>query len=56
MNIFKGDLEMQREIVPILVQKVRNYTEDQQIMAGDAFAELIEQKVSPQFAPSSSKP
>ena len=29
---------MQAEIIPILVDKVRNYTEDQQIMAGDVFS------------------
>ena len=42
VNIFKNDTDMQREIFPILTEKVRNYTEDQQIVAGDAFSELIE--------------
>jgi len=27
VNIFKDDLEMQREILPILVEKIRGYTE-----------------------------
>ena len=46
VNIFRDDVEMQSEIIPILMEKIRNYTEDQQIMAGDAMSELIEQKVS----------
>ena len=46
VNIFRDDIQMQSEILPILVTKIRNYTEDQQIMAGDAIAELIEEKVS----------
>ena len=28
VNIFRDDLEMQGEILPILVRKIRNYTED----------------------------
>ena len=28
VNIFKNDTDMQREIFPILTDKVRNYTED----------------------------
>ena len=28
VNIFRGDVQMQREILPILVEKVREYTED----------------------------
>ena len=28
VNIFRDDLEMQSEILPILVRKIRNYTED----------------------------
>ena len=46
VNIFKGDSEMQAEILPILCDKIRTYTEDQQVMAGYAFTELIELKVS----------
>ena len=45
VNIFRDDRQLQAEIIPILVEKVRNYTEDQQIMAGDAFGQLIEEKV-----------
>ena len=46
VNIFRDDSTMQAEIMPLLCQKIREYSEDQQIMAGDAFSELIEQKVS----------
>ena len=46
VNIFRDDVAMQGEIIPILVEKVLEYTEDRQSMAGDAFGELIEQKVS----------
>ena len=46
VSIFRDDMEMQREILPILVVKIREYTEDQQVLAGDAFSELIESKVS----------
>lgn len=42
VSIFRDDIEMQSEILPILVVKVREYSEDQQIIAGDAFSELIE--------------
>jgi len=28
VNIFKDDVQMQSEILPILVDKIRNYTED----------------------------
>ena len=28
VNIFRNDIEMQAEIIPILVDKVRTYTED----------------------------
>jgi len=28
VNIFKDDAEMQAEIIPILVDKIRDYTED----------------------------
>lgn len=28
VNIFRDDLEMQCEIMPLLVEKIRNYTED----------------------------
>ena len=28
VNIFRDDTEMQAEIIPLLVQKIRNYTED----------------------------
>ena len=45
VSIFRNDLEMQGEIIPILVEKIREYSEDQQIIAGDAFSELIEEKV-----------
>ena len=51
VNIFKDDIETQGEVVPIMVQKIRTYTEDCQVMAGDAFAELLEQKIlDDQFA------
>ena len=46
VSIFRDDIEMQSEIIPILVEKIREYSEDQQIIAGDAFSELIEGKVS----------
>jgi hypothetical protein len=46
VSIFRDDLEMQSEIIPILVDKIREYSEDQQVVAGDAFSELIEEKVS----------
>ena len=49
VSIFRNDIEMQREILPLLVVKIRSYSEDQQIIAGDAFSELIEQQVSPQL-------
>lgn len=29
MNIFRDDVEMQAEILPLLVEKIRTYTEDQ---------------------------
>ena len=45
VSIFRDDREMQGEIIPILVEKIREYSEDQQIIAGDAFSELIEEKV-----------
>jgi len=45
VNVFRDDIEMQSEILPILVAKVREYSESAQIMAGDAFSELIEKKV-----------
>ena len=37
---------MQSEILPILVAKVRCYSEEHQVLAGDALHDLIEQKVS----------
>ena len=46
VSIFRDDIEMQSEIIPILVDKIREYSEDQQVVAGDAFSELIEEKVS----------
>ena len=46
VSIFRDDIEMQSEIIPILVEKIREYSEDQQIIAGDAFSELIEGNVS----------
>ena len=46
INIFKGDLEMQREIIPILLERVAAYGEDMQVEAGHAFLELIDQQVS----------
>ena len=46
VNIFRDDIETQSEIIPIMVQKIRIYTEDCQVMAGDAFGELLEQNVS----------
>ena len=30
VNIFKDDVEMQTEIIPIICQKIRNYSEDLQ--------------------------
>ena len=45
-NIFRGDAQMQGEILPILVAKVRCYSEEHQVLAGDALHDLIEQKVS----------
>ena len=45
VNIFRGDAEMQAEIIPLLIDKTRGYSEDYQVLAGDAFAELIDQKV-----------
>ena len=46
VSIFRDDIEMQSEIIPILVDKIREYSEDQQVVAGDAFSELIEEKGS----------
>ena len=37
---------MQGEILPILVAKVRCYSEEHQVLAGEALHDLIEQKVS----------
>ena len=46
INIFKDDLEMQREIIPMLLEKIAAYGEDMQVESGHAFYELIDQKVS----------
>ena len=45
VNIFKGDLEMQAEIIPIICEKVQTYSEDLQVQAGLSFFDLITQKV-----------
>jgi len=45
VNIFKDDVEMQTEIIPIICQKIRNYSEDLQAQAGLSFFDLIDHKV-----------
>ena len=49
MNIFKGDTEMQAEIIPIIIQKIGNYSEDLQVKAGLSFFDLIDHKVGAHF-------
>ena len=46
VNIFKGDDEIQQQIIPIMLEKVGSYGEDMQVEAGNTFYELIDQKVS----------
>ena len=55
INIFKHDLEMQREIIPMLLEKIAAYGEDMQVEAGHAFFELIDQKVSKPLLTSDTK-
>jgi len=51
VNIFKDDVEMQTEIIPIICQKIRNYSEDLQAQAGLSFFDLIDHKIlDDQFA------
>ena len=45
VNIFKGDPEMQEEIIPIVCEKIQTYSEDLQGQAGLAFFDLISQEV-----------
>ena len=42
INIFKDDIEMQTEIIPLLLDRVEAYGEDMQVEAGHAFLELFE--------------
>ena len=45
LNIFRNDTQMQKEIIPLICQKIPNYTEDMQVQAGLAFFDLIDQEV-----------
>ena len=56
INIFRDDIEMQREIIPLLLEKIQAYGEDMQSEAGHSFFELIEEDVSNSIDPVSSNP
>ena len=43
LNIFRGDPQMQAEIIPLICDRVPNYGEDLQVQAGVAFFDLIDQ-------------
>jgi len=46
INIFKGDPDIQREIIPLILEKIKTCNEEVQAEAGSTFFELIRQNVS----------
>jgi len=44
-NIFKDDLQMQQEIIPLILNKLSSYSEDIQVEAGRTFQALIIGKI-----------
>jgi hypothetical protein len=49
VNIFKGDEAMQREIIPLILDKLSSCNEQVQADAGLTFFELLRQNVSHSF-------